>query len=372
LTASFKILIEKIWPEEGRSKKLINNYYEPYDFKNKISAMDPLFISYSTKDAKDLVNFIVVTLNNELNEANENYNNLNNFPIVDQRNQLESFRIFFSEFKNRYNSLIINLFSVIKQTQKQCLNCKTIQYFFQNYFFLIFPLEEVKIYTINKILNEISFSQNELNNMFNMNNNINFNRNNNMNFNMNNNMINNVNNNINNIQNNINLNINVQIQKLNKLSNLNKDIVNIYDCFDYNQKIDMFSGNNAKFCNYCQQNTNSNYCTTLLTLPKVLILLFNREKKNEFKIKLEFIEILNLNEYAGLKNSNDNKNDNIYKLIGIITYIGNNEEDGHFIAHCLSPIDNEWYTYNDAIVNKISDLKTIIDFGMPYILFYHK
>ena len=67
----------------------------------------------------------------------------------------------------------------------------------------------------------------------------------------------------------------------------------------------------------------------------------------------------------------NNTNDNIYKLIGVITHIGNSGEDGHFIAHCLNPIDNAWYTYNDAIVNEIDNFqKNIIDLGMPYLLFY--
>jgi ubiquitin C-terminal hydrolase len=98
LTESFKILIEAIWPEEGKNKELKNKYHEPYDFKNKISAMDPLFQSYSAKDAKDLVNFIVMTLHTELNkEDDKKSNNLINYANIDQRNQLETFRIFYTD-----------------------------------------------------------------------------------------------------------------------------------------------------------------------------------------------------------------------------------------------------------------------------------
>ena len=210
-----------------------------------------------------------------------------------------------------------------------------------------------------------------MNNNMNINMNMNMNMNYNMNFNMNNNIINNNwNNNNNNLNNNMNtninsININGKFQKLNKLGNLNNEIVNIFDCFEYIGKYNKISG---MFCNYCQQITDSYYCTTLLTLPKVLILLFNRGTKDEFKIKLEFTEILDLNQYAGLQNSPSNK----YKLIGIITHQGNNDEVGPFIAHCLSPIDREWYTYNGTIVSKITDIKKIIYFGMPYLLFYHK
>ena len=418
LTVSFKKLIEAIWPEEGRNKELIKKYHEPYDFKNKISAMDPLFKSYSAKDAKDLVNFIVMTLHTELNkEDDKKSNNLINYASIDQRNQLQTFSIFLTDFKSNFRSFISDLFYAIQQTQTQCLKCQTVQFNFQTYFFLIFPLEEVKKYAINKINNEIIFSNmngfnnmsnmmnnnmnnnmnmnmnynnfimsNNMNNNFNMNNNMNMNFNGNMN-NLSNNIFNNMNylvNNINNKMNNMNNNMNFfmnffmnsnpnNFKYIQKLTNLNNNIVNIFDCFEYNQKTDRFTGNNAMFCNYCGQITESNYCTTLLTLPKVLIILLNRGKGIEFKIKLEFTEILNLNQYAGLQASTDNQNTNMYKLIGVITHLGNSGEDGHFIAHCLSPIDNEWYTYNDAIVTKKTDFKKeIIDFGMPYLLFYHR
>jgi ubiquitin C-terminal hydrolase len=391
LTESFKILIDAIWPEEGRQKELKNKHYEPYDFKNKISAMDPLFKSYSAKDAKDLVNFIVMTLHTELNkEDDKNSNNIINYANIDQRNQIQTFSIFLTDFKNNFRSFISDIFYAIQQTQTQCLKCKTIQYNFQTYFFLIFPLEEVKKYTINKIYNETNFNNmnNIMNNNMNMNMNMNYNNynmsnnmNNNYNMNMNfygnmnnlgNNIINNMQNLVNTINNNRNFCMNSNQNNFQKLEKLNKDIVHIFDCFDYNQKLDTFTGNNAMFCNYCGQITESNYCTTLLTLPKVLIILLNRGKGIEFKIKLEFTEILDLNQYAELKDSNDHNNSNKYKLIGVITHLGNSGEDGHFIAHCLSPIDNQWYTYNDAIVTQKSNFKEIIDFGMPYLLFYHK
>ena len=41
---------------------------------------------------------------------------------------------------------------------------------------------------------------------------------------------------------------------------------------------------------------------------------------------------------------------------------------------CRDPlIINKWYKYNDAIVDKVKDFKKeIIDFAMPYLLFYQK
>ena len=63
----------------------------------------------------------------------------------------------------------------------------------------------------------------------------------------------------------------------------------------------------------------------------------------------------------------------MYKLIGVITHLGQSGADGHFIAHCLSPIDQNWYTYNDAKVTLIKDMETeVVNLGMPYLLFYQR
>ena len=39
---------------------------------------------------------------------------------------------------------------------------------------------------------------------------------------------------------------------------------------------------------------------------------------------------------------------------------------GHFIAYCRDPITQQWFKYNDAIVN------SVVNFAMPYLLFYEK
>ena len=45
----------------------------------------------------------------------------------------------------------------------------------------------------------------------------------------------------------------------------------------------------------------------------------------------------------------------------------------HFIAYCRDPINDEWNKYNDAIVSPVIDFKKeVIDFAMPYVLFYQK
>ena len=68
LTSSFKLLIEKLWPN-NYYESYPQKYYEPEEFKNKISKLNPLFEGIAANDAKDLVNFIIMKLHQELNKA---------------------------------------------------------------------------------------------------------------------------------------------------------------------------------------------------------------------------------------------------------------------------------------------------------------
>ena len=150
------------------------------------------------------------------------------------------------------------------------------------------------------------------------------------------------------------------------MQNLNS--VNIYDCFEYNQKIDYFTGENAMYCNFCKRTIPSSYFTLLYTLPEILIIVLNRGKGIEFNVKLEFTEELNL--YTFVEN---NKEGYLYKLIGVVTHLGESGASGHFIAYCKSPIDKKWYQYNDDLVTKVNDFnRQIKDYAMPYILFFQK
>ena len=554
LTSSFKILIEELWPNHPSRI----GYYEPREFRNKIAKMNPLFERVEANDAKDLVNFIIMTLHEELNKSlfYSNANNNNNFITnINKNDKMEVFKEFYQDYLRTFRSKISEIFYAIQETETKCLTCNNIQYNYQAYFFLVFPLEEVRKYAIQMNSNNQSSFNNLNNNMNNndmnsmglmpfnnLNNNMNYNMNNmgmvpfnnfnnnnnmNMNFNMNNMnnnfqrsntnnmnnnnsfiqrfnsmdafnnnininniMINNMNNmmnnnmminnnmmnnnammnnnmnnmmnnnmgmnmmnpnspqglnnfnnniNMNNIQNisinnrmnnnmnnfnmnnmnnfngsnlsniamnnmfNMGMNNNMNNFNINNMSNINKandmnnfnnmnnmnipnnmtnnninsdklqklynNIVDISDCFEYNKKVELFSGNNQIYCNNCRNMSNAHYSSALVNTPKVLILLLNRGVGIQFKVKLKFTLLLNMSQYI-----NQTSNQNImYKLIGVITHLGQSGADGHFIAHCLSPIDKQWYTYNDAKVTLIEDMETeVVNLGMPYLLFYQR
>ena len=109
-------------------------------------------------------------------------------------------------------------------------------------------------------------------------------------------------------------------------------------------------------------------CTVLTAGPQILILLLNRGKGIEFRVKINFVDILDLSNYVQFPNFGAK-----YKLIGVITHMGESGMGGHFIAYCINPISQQWNKYNDSIVTPVNDFqKEIINYANPYLLFYQK
>ena len=331
LSSSFKLLIEKLWPDNANNiSNNTNNAFLPYqpsnsyenqfiyhnnkknksfppeDFKKKISKMNSLFEGVAANDAKDLVQFLIMTLHEELNKAGKT--NINNAINNDQTNKQLMFQIFAQDFMTSNKSIISDLFYGVNYNTIQCGFCNAQSYNYQTYFFLVFPLEEVRIFK-----NQNNYNFNYLNN--------------------------------------------------------NNNEVNIYDCFFYDQKITYMNGSDAMYCNYCKQTCNSSMRTILATGPEILIIILNRGLGIQFKVKLNFFEELNLETFIEMKQTGCN-----YRLIGVITHLGESGMGGHFISYCKDPISTgNWYRYNDSIVTPVENFKSeVIDFAMPYLLFYQK
>ena len=338
LAPSFLILINKLWPDNESSKEFSQGRFYPSEFIQKIEDMSPLFKKEQSNNVKDFINFIIMTLHEELNQkidyARISINKTFNYEFC--------FNMYYQRFTKSFNSEISDLFIAIQQTKTHCLNCGIDQYNFQAYFYLDFPLEEVKKYFINKLDNDNFINENEdkkeklENNM----NDININKDNNN-------------------------KINIKKEKINKLYN---NILNLTDCFDYFQKTDLLKENDQIFCNNCNKKVNAEYTLSLTSSPKLLILILDRGENFHSKIKLEFDLILDINKYIIQKNKSTK-----YKLISVVTYLKEKDKDEHCIANCLNPIDNQWYIYNDAQVIKVNDFqKEVIDFGLPHVLFYER
>ena len=298
LSSSFKLLIDNLWPDNYN--QIQNKYFAPNEFKDKISKMNPLFKGIAANDAKDLVNFIIMTLHSELNAKNVSNQN-DDYGMIDQTNKELVYDSFIKDYINSNSSIISELFYAHNYSISECTNCHKKTYNYQIYFFMIFYLEEVRKY---KILMD---------------------------------------------------------------NNINNEL-NIYDCFDYDGRLNFLTGESSMYCNYCGENCDFTMETKLAGCPKILILLLNRGQGNKFDVKINFEKIINLNKY--IENTNTDCN---YELIGVITHIGESSMSGHFIAYCKDPLSNNWHKYNDAFVDEVKNFEEeVINYAMPYLLFYQK
>ena len=310
LSFSYLNLITNLWHKQNNNAKS----YSPYDFKNVISEMNPLFQGIAANDSKDLILFILQQLHEELKIKIEENTLINQYKeIADQTNRNAVLEEFKESMKNNV-SIISELYFGMNEIISDCLNCRqkgnqVIKYNFQIFNFIIFPLKEVSNYKKAKLDN--------------LNNNI----------------------------------------------NINDDSVTIYDCFEQFIQPTIMTGDNMMFCNYCQQLANTSYTTKIFSTPKILILILNRGKGNEFNIKINFDKIISIGKYVEQKE----KEELNYELYGVLTHLGTSDMSGHFVSFCYSIIDKIWYKFNDAFVDPVYDFqKDIHDFEDPYILFYRK
>ena len=281
-----------------------NGDYAPHDFKQALSEENQLFAGIQANDSKDLINFLLERFHIELNNPKPN-NNDNNIVNVNQMDELQTLSAFISDYFNSNRSIITDSFYGILETKSKCGGCQNTKFNFQIFSFLEFPLEQVNIYMY------------QMGRRFNM------------------------------------------INQAPK----NPD-VDLYECFEYYQKIDVMNGQNQMYCNICNGNRDTFYGTTIYSLPNYLIINLNRGKGAVYECRVNFPEKLNLLNYASFKQGNT-----YFHLYAVICHLGPSSMSGHFVAYCKHRKNNKWYKYNDSFVTEFTKDKEYNE-GMPYILFY--
>ena len=282
-----------------------NKSYSPNSFKEVLSKENPLFAGIQANDSKDLINFLIERLHLELNFINQNKNNNNDcIDQLDQTNELSMLKIFIEEFNQKFNSPVSNLFYGILETKSRCQGCNIIKFNFQVYSFLEFPLQQVNQYYFNTGRRPLFTPDGK-----------------------------------------------------------NPD-VDLYECFEYNRKIDLMNGENQMFCNICNKLCDTLYSTTLYSGPNYLIINLNRGRGAVYECKVNFPSQLNILNYVTYR-----QGITTYELYAVICHLGPSSMSGHFVAYCRNRIDNKWYLYNDAFVTECTKKYQYND-GMPYILFY--
>ena len=330
LTEIFKILIDNLWPNIfiNYSKHINNYFFSLNQIINKLSLINPIFIDAQANNAEQLINSIITTLHEELNEK-KIQNNINKNTQANQRNEQMMLNYFRNEFLSENQSIVSNIFFGTTHSLTQCSNCHFYLHDFEAYFILIFPLEEIRNYRLKEVIN---INQNLMNISMNTDN-------------------------TNNIKNN-----------LNKIKLLQNNIVDILDCFEYNQKIENLFGENVIYCDNCKASLPFTLQTKLYNCPQVLILVIKRGINKQFNVKLQFYLELNLSKYIESKNSGI-----IFDLIGVIAQNDKEKENGHFLAIFKSFVDNNWYQDNNGLVLPLNNFNQQISNNFtPCILFYNK
>ena len=291
--------------EIWKPKDKTKKSFAPKRFKQVLGEMNELFSPTAANDAKDLLIYFVEQMHSELNNTTEKNLNLIMPDDMNPMNQKQVLECFVKEFTKKYNSVFSHYCYGSNVSSTFCYGCKTSKYSYQCFSFLIFPLLEAKKNCIiTRGLNQFNY---------------------------------------------------------------NSYILNIEDCFNYNQKIEVFNGSNQMYCNVCQASKDSQMQTRISTAPLVLILILNRGKGNlDFREPFIFWESINLTNYLEFREA-----DNMYYLSGVVSHMGDSGPSGHFIAYCRMAENMKWYCYNDSLVNE-SSFQEINSRGTPYILFYQK
>ena len=301
LLGSYCKLLSKLCCDES-----VINYYAPRKFKQILSLKNPLFEGVQANDSKDLIYFLLEQFNEELNiiDLKLNPNLKKDENLIDDINQTNKnlvFSNFIREYTSDNNNIIPKLFFSLIENESLCNGCQTRKYNYQIVFSLEMPLEMI----YNKIYGNQNINQNM------------------------------------------------------------KKKLNLNECFMNYNEYNIFTGENAMYCNICQRQMDSSYYKKLYSPSPILIIILNRGKANKFDCDVDFDEQINLQPYLLDPSINYS-----YKLFGVVTHFGTSDMGGHFIAYCRHRILNEWYCYNDAVVTKLSDQQNGYKNGVPYILFY--
>lgn len=134
-------------------------------------------------------------------------------------------------------------------------------------------------------------------------------------------------------------------------------------------KAEILSGENAYFCEHCQQKRTAWKQFQIKMPPLYLILQLKRfsldgQKHHNFT---RFPETLDIFEFCSSARENGSLT---YSLYGVICHIGSTIRSGHYVAYIKNPKTEKWYKYDDSRVTEEST-ETVLSQN-AYLLFYEK
>ena len=145
LSYAYLQVVENLLRKTPQSQYI--NSYSPVEFQS-IASINPLF--QGAGDSIDLINHFLQTIHNEQNMNSDEY--ILSKYVNNNNNNIKKFQILNSTILNfiqHDNSIISNTFYLIEKSKLKCMSCQQMQYSFQFSYYIIFPLEEIRLFKIN-------------------------------------------------------------------------------------------------------------------------------------------------------------------------------------------------------------------------------
>ena len=148
----------------------------------------------------------------------------------------------------------------------------------------------------------------------------------------------------------------------------NNNFININNCLTYNS----LGRPKKAYCNNCRKFTQMMSSSKIYSSPNTFIFLLNRGNmdQNLMNIRFQLEEKININNFIEIKNA-----PSLYQLNGIVSIDLNNPNNSSYVSFCMSPVDQNWYYYNDediqqTNINNILYLHNNSGKFIPCILIY--
>ena len=145
----------------------------------------------------------------------------------------------------------------------------------------------------------------------------------------------------------------------------NKKPITIYDCL----KLYEMQKSNTLFCEKCGNYFTILYKNKIFSTPNYFIISLDRKNLDKNLINIPFLIDYNID----INNFVENKNvPTKYQLTGIISFY---QKENKYISFCMSPVDKNWYKYNDEEIEPTTIKKVLIEHNnfnlfIPCILVY--
>ena len=148
-------------------------------------------------------------------------------------------------------------------------------------------------------------------------------------------------------------------------NNNNNNPININNCLLYK----FLTKQKEAYCSICRKNTQMYFSSKIYFSSYEFIFLLNRGNMDPNLMNIKFF----IEEKINLRNFIENQNaPSLYQLKGIVSIDLKNSK---YVSFCMSPVDNNWYCYNDENI-ELLNLKQILQFHnnnnifIPCILIY--